>query len=190
MTTILAGHVQLQDQANLAREALLRAGFKDEQISTFFVNQAGQHDMESGGVAVEESTGTDAVPAGAGEGMAIGAAIGAAGAVIAGPVGPAVGALVGAHIGSLFGLAKMKEAGERDDDGGNLKTPRLAGMLVAVAVPASADEPRAIEVFKQLGVHHLERAEGTIRNGDWADFNPLSVPVLIDQSPAPGPAPL
>lgn len=180
MTTILAGHVQLQDQADQAREQLQRAGFKAEQISTFFVNQSGQHDMAGGGVVVEESTGTDAVPTGVGEGIAVGAAIGAVGGVIAGPVGPAVGALVGAHIGSLFGLSKMKEAGERDDNGGNIIAPRLAGMLVAVAVPSSADEPRAIEVFKRLGVHHVERAEGTISFGDWTDFNPMSLPVLLD----------
>jgi hypothetical protein len=183
MTTILAGHVQLQDQADQAREELLRAGFKGEQISTFFVNQPGQHDTTGGNVVAEESTGTDEVPEGAGEGMVVGAAIGAAGGVIAGPVGPALGALVGAHIGSLFSFSKMKEAGEKDEDGGNVVAPRLSGMLVAVAVPASTDEPRAIEVFKRLGVHHLERAEGTISNGDWSDFNPLSVPVLLDPPP-------
>ncbi len=179
MSTILAGHVQLQDQANLAREELLRAGFEGDQISTFFVNQPGQHDIGTGQLHTTVSNGTDEVPVGASKGMAIGAAVGAVGGVVAGPVGPAVGALVGAHVGSLFGFSKMKEAGERDEEGGNAVAPRLAGMLVAVAVPSAGDEPRVIEVFKRLGVHHVERAEGTISHGDWADFDPLSPPVLL-----------
>lgn len=183
MSTILAGHVQLQDQASLAREELLQAGFKADQISTFFVNQAGQHDTAAPVAAVTTSTGTDDVPVGVGEGMAVGsavgAAVGAATAVVTGPVGPVVGALVGAHVGSLFGFSKMKEAGELDAEGGNTVTPRLPGMLVAVSVDKTGDETLAIDVFKRLGVHHIERAQGIIRNSDWGDFNPLSLPALV-----------
>ncbi len=52
-------------------------------------------------------------------------------------------------------------------------------MLVAVAADAPGDEEKALEVLHRLGSDHIERAHGTIENGDWTDFDPLSLPVLI-----------
>ncbi|MES2153090.1 MAG: hypothetical protein V4508_25200 [Pseudomonadota bacterium] len=183
MSTILAGHVQLQDDAKSVRDALLRVGFRDDQISTFFVNQPGQHDMTPYGGDYMESPGAKQAPVGIGEGIAVGGAVGAAvgavSSIVAGPIGPVVGALVGAHVGSLYSFSKMKEAGDQEADGSNQKRPRLSGMLVAVALPVKSDQPRAMDVFSRLGVHHLELAEGTILGGDWVDFNPLSLPVLL-----------
>lgn len=31
----------------------------------------------------------------------------------------------------------------------------------------------------RLGAHHIEKAEGTIRDGDWTDFDPLSWPQMV-----------
>ncbi len=183
MTTILAGHVLLQDQAAQACAQLQRAGFREDQISTFFVNQPGQHDLVAVGATSGESPGAKETPLAVGEGVAVGGAVGAAvgvaGVVALGPVGPVLGALVGAHVGSLFSLSKMKEAGEPEKGGGNQRMPRLSGMLVAVAVAGAGEEPLAMDVFRTLGIHHLERAEGSIIGGDWVDFDPLSLPVLV-----------
>ena len=52
-------------------------------------------------------------------------------------------------------------------------------MLVAVALDDPAQEGRALEVLRDLGAHHIERAEGSIVDGDWVDFDPLSVPAII-----------
>jgi hypothetical protein len=52
-------------------------------------------------------------------------------------------------------------------------------MVVAVALPDPADEARALDVLRQLGAHHIERAEGRVEDGDWVDFDPNSKPVLI-----------
>ena len=52
-------------------------------------------------------------------------------------------------------------------------------MLVAVAFDQAEGEKRALEVLHRLGADHIERAQGTIENGDWTDFDPLSLPVLI-----------
>ena len=180
MSTILAGHVQLQDQADQARDALLRAGFPEDQISIFYVNQPGQHDLMAVGGDEPASAGAKETPLAVTEGMAAGGAVGAmvglATSVATGPIGPAVGALVGAHVGSLFSFSKMKEAGEQEAGGGNVIEPRAAGMIISVALAKPDEEGRALDVLHQIGAHHIERAEGHIRAGDWIDFNPLSLP--------------
>ena len=185
MSTIVAGHFQLQDQIEQARHELMNAGFAEERISSFFVNQPGQHDMTAIGGDHIQSPGAKESPLGVVEGAAaggaIGAALGLATTPVTGPVGPVVGGLLGAHVGSLFSLTKMKEAGESEQGGTgeNLFEPRKPGMVVAVAADGPGDEERALDVLHRLGSDHIERAHGTIENGDWTDFDPLSTPVLI-----------
>jgi hypothetical protein len=183
MSTIIAGHFQLQDEVDNARRELVGAGFADERISAFFVNQPGQHDMTLIGGDHLHSAGAKETPEGVLEGAAaggaVGLAIGAATSVVTGPVGPIVGGLVGAHVGSLFSFSKMKEKGESEEGGENIAEPRKPGMLVAVALADPAEEARVLEVLRDLGAHHIERAEGSVVDGDWVDFDPLSNPVLI-----------
>jgi len=185
MSTIVAGHFQLQAEIDHAREELMRAGFAEERISAFFLNQPGQHDMTPIGGDHALSPGAKETPTGLVEGAAtggvVGAAIGAATAMVTGPLGPVVGGLVGAHVGSLYSFAKMKEQGESEEGGvsENEFEPRKSGMLVAVALDKPDDEHIALEVLHRLGSHHIERASGTIEHGDWTDFDPNSMPQLI-----------
>ena len=185
MSTIIAGHFQLQDQVEQARNELMRSGFAADRISSFYLNQPGQHDLTAIGGDNLQSPGAKETPEGVMEGAAaggaVGAAVGLATSVVTGPAGPIVGGLVGAHVGSLFSFSKMKDAGEGEEGGTgeNLFEPRKAGMLVAVALDGPADEERALEVLHRLGSDHIERALGTIENGDWTDFDPRSTPVLI-----------
>lgn len=185
MSTILAGHFQLQDEVQRAREELVRAGFAADKISGFFLSQPGQHNLTPLGGDQLLSAGAKETPVGVLEGEvtggAVGAAIGAATIPLTGVLGPVVGGLVGAHVGSLYAFHKMKEHGEPEagSDRENELEPRPAGMLVAVAVAGADEENRALEVLRRLGAHHIERAEGTIADGDWTDFDPLSMPQLI-----------
>ncbi|OBV40155.1 hypothetical protein [Janthinobacterium psychrotolerans] len=190
MARILAGHFQLQDEVDAARAALVRAGFPDSRISAFFVNQPGQHDLHELGGDRDMSPGARETPEGVAEGAAVGAAVGAgvgAATVLAtGPLGPVVGALVGAHVGSLYSFNKMKGAGESEEvapgEGGpheNLRRPRQPGMMIAVAVGGDEDGERALATLRQLGAQNIEQAEGHIVNGDWEDFDPLSIPVRV-----------
>jgi hypothetical protein len=184
MSTIIAGHFQLQDEVDNARRELIGAGFPEERISAFFVNQPGQHDMTPIGGDHQQSPGAKETPIGVLEGTAAGGAVGLAlGAVTApvtGPVGPIIGGLVGAHVGSLFSFSKMKEGGEAEEgDDENLVEPRKPGMLLAVALADGGEESRALDMLRDLGAHHIERAEGTIVEGDWVDFDPLSMPAII-----------
>jgi hypothetical protein len=183
MSTIIAGHFQLQDEVEQARQALADAGFAEDRISTFYLNQPGQHDLTPIGGDNIESPGAKETPEGVVEGAAAGGAVGLAlGTVTSpatGPVGPIVGGLVGAHLGSLFSFSKMKEPGEREAGGAPVPEPRRAGMLVAVAFDDPAQESRAVDLLRQLGAHHIERAKGNIVDGDWADFDPASTPDVI-----------
>lgn len=181
MTTIIAGHFQLQDEIADARIALLNAGFAADRISSFYVNPPGQHDMYELGGDHDKSPGAkesdEGVVQGGAVGAVAGAVVGSAAIPLAGPAGPVVGALVGAHVGSLFSLHKMKDAGEAEEGGQNLQAPRKSGMMIAVAVAGPEQEQQALTVLRQLGAHDVERADGSITGGDWRDFNPNSLPV-------------
>jgi hypothetical protein len=193
MSYIIAAHFTLQEQVDNARNALIDAGFPAERISAFYVNQPGQHDLYPLGGDREKSPGAKETPQGVAAGMsaggAVGAAIGAATMPLTGPAGPVVGALVGAHVGSLYSFKDLKEAGEPEGGAENAsgavsgdaneERARKAGMLIAVALGGEAEQPRALAVFRRLGASQLEQAQGNISDGDWTDFDPLSVPVLI-----------
>jgi hypothetical protein len=60
---------------------------------------------------------------------------------------------------------------------------RQAGMLIGVSVPGSAGEGRAIDVLRSLGAADIERADGTLVDGDWKDFDPVAPPSLIENQP-------
>jgi hypothetical protein len=184
MSHIIAGHFQTQDEIAGARAALQNAGFGAEDISAFYANPQGQHDVHPLGGDHDDSPGakesSEGVVQGGSAGAVAGAVAGSAAIPVAGPLGPVVGALVGAHVGSLFSLSKMKDAGEpeegREGDE-NMVPPRKSGMMIAVAVADDGQAQRALELLRGLGATALERAEGTISAGDWRDFDPTSRPV-------------
>jgi phage tail tape-measure protein len=176
MATIIAGHFQLQETALDVCAAFRAAGFEAGRISTFFNNPPGQHNVIPTGGDEVQSQGAkrtpEAVAKGEVTGAAIGAAAGAATIPLTGPLGPVLGGLVGAHVGSLYSFSGMKE---KDESG---PPPRHSGMMVAVAVDGE-DEARAIELMRRQGAEKVERAQGIVENGDWKDFDPLSVPQYI-----------
>ncbi|MCA1323931.1 hypothetical protein [Herbaspirillum sp. alder98] len=176
MSTIIAGHFQLQDQAALAVDALARAGYPADRISSFFVNPAGQHDTFAVGGDRDKSPGAEdtdkGVAAGAGAGAAAGAAVGAASTPVTGPLGAVLGGLVGGHVGALVGTLAST-----DDDAGRQR--RASGMLVAVEVDDDHQERRAIDVLRQVRAEQIERGDGHISGGDWRDFDPLAAPHLV-----------
>ncbi len=176
MSTIIAGHFQLQETALDVCAAFKAAGFDAGRVSTFFNNPPGQHNVIPTGGDRAQSPGAkqtpEAVAKGEVTGAAVGAALGAATIPLTGPVGPVLGGLVGAHVGSLYSFSEMKEKSESGP------APRHSGMMVAVAVEQE-QEARAIELMRQQGAEKVERAQGIIENGDWKDFDPLSVPQYV-----------
>lgn len=168
-------------------EELLRAGFARENISTFFVTPQGQHGTYPVGGDHDKSPGAKDSGKGAAMGAAAGAAVGIATTPFLGPLGAVTGGLVGAHVGGLVGgLSQMKESGETDgepEEAENVAPIRQAGMMLAVGVGDQEYEDRAINVLRSLGATDIERAQGTITNGDWVDFDPVSRMELIENVP-------
>lgn len=183
MSMIIAGHFDTQEEADAATRALAQEGFAGERVSTFYLSQAGQHDMTPIGGDNHLSPGAKETPEGVlqggATGGAIGAAVGAATIPLTGPAGPIVGGLVGAHVGSLFSFTKMKDAGEGEEGGRAPIEQRKAGMLVAVAFDDAGAESRVVDVFRRLGAVQIERARGNIVNGDWADFDASLPPDIV-----------
>ncbi|WP_028103980.1 membrane protein [Pseudoduganella violaceinigra] len=176
MSTIIAGHFQLQETALDVCEAFKAAGFAADRISTFYNNPPGQHALTPIGGDRIASPGAGQTPEGIAKGEltggAVGAALGAATIPVTGPLGPVLGGLVGAHVGSLYSFSEMQEKSESGPP------PRKSGMMVAVAV-TGGDEARALALMRQQGAEGIERAEGTIEDGDWKNFDPLSVPQFV-----------
>lgn len=173
MSRIIAGEFSTQAEAETAQEALRAAGFGESDISIFFNNAPGQHgELPTGGDERADPQARDAGK-GAVTGAAIGAGLGLA-ALTAGPAGLAV-AGVAAYVGSLAGTARAME----DQPGGALQRP--AGVIVAVNASAEGREADAIRVLRDQDADNLERADGVWENGDWADFDPVSAPQLVDQ---------
>lgn len=188
MTQIIAGHFQLQEQAQHAIHQLIDAGFSEDKICSFYLNPPGQHDLFSIGGDRDKSPGAkesgDSMKRGAATGGVIGTAAGAAGMVAAGPIAPVVGGFVGAHIGSLVGtLSGMKESGESEqgEHGAERAIPqRRSGMIVAVSTEQAPVDENAVDILRSVGADQIERADGTIANGNWEDFDPLATPTLIN----------
>jgi hypothetical protein len=183
MATIIAGRFTQQDQVEQASAQLAQAGFQEDLLSSFFVTPPGQHDRYEMGGDHAISTGAEHSPhgivVGAATGGTIGAVAGIAASPLLGPVGVAAGALVGAHVGSLVGsLSNMDEADQEPE------RVRHAGMMLAVATGNEDELRRAIELLLSCGAVDIERAEGSIVDGDWVDFDPLVAPALVEQPDA------
>jgi hypothetical protein len=187
MARIIAGRFQEQTEIAQAMEELLRAGFPRDRISSFFLNPAGQHDVYPIGGDEAMSPGAKESDKGAATGVAAGAVAGIAATPFLGPLGPVTGGLLGAYIGGLVGgLSQMKERGdigEHAEDPRNAAPVRQSGMFLAVAVGDDEHEDRAINLLRSVGAQDLERADGTIVDGDWSDFDPVGPPSLINALP-------
>jgi hypothetical protein len=178
---IIAGHLTTQDEAGHARAALMDAGFRIEDITTFFNNPPGMHDELPAGGDEPADPQARGVAKGTATGAAIGAGVGFLAGLTAGPAAPVV-AGVGAYVGALAGTASATE----DEPPGTARRP--AGMMVAVNVRDGEREAEAVRVLRACGVDNLERAEGLWEAGEWTDFSPVTIPHLIDQEElhAPG----
>lgn len=185
MSTVIAGRFDEQSSAEEAARALEAAGFSSARISRFFVLPPGQHDVhgttdDPGASAGAHHAGAGAL-AGATAGGGIGVLAGIATAPFLGPGAAIAGAAVGAYVGSLAGALEQTSDPRqkaRRDAPAEEAAPRRSGVLVAVQAMTSEEQTDAISALRAQGAHDIERAEGSIVDGDWSDFDPLRPPVL------------
>lgn len=185
MKTLIVGHYDLQEEAEIAARDVLRAGFSANETSLFYLNPQGQHALHPMGGDEDESPGTHDAQSGAARGAAggagAGALVGAATIPVLGPAGPLLGAAVGAYTGSLVGaLNNMDEPPEsragatRDKEAADAEfEARKSGYMLAVAVNTPMERTHAIEILGERA-KLLEEAEGNLQNGEWTDFDPLA----------------
>lgn len=181
MSTLIAGRFNQQSQAEIASTELLRCGFLSRDLSLFYVNPQGQHDIHPIGGDEDESAGTHHASSGAvigaAGGIGVGTLVGVATLPVLGPAGPLLGAAVGAYTGSLVGALKKMDKGEERNEvqqnspDGEEAQPRKAGVLLAVAVATPEQRANAIEILSATAVE-VEEAEGELKNGQWTDFDP------------------
>lgn len=176
MSMLIVGRYAQQDEAENAARKLETAGFSAAEMSVFYVNPQGQHGLFPLGGDEDESPGTEEAKPGAVRGavggVGAGALVGAATIPFLGPAGAAAGAAVGAYTGSLVGALKNMEDGEADAEPAESDVePRRAGVMLAVVVVTASERERAIEVLREHA-EEVEEAEGTLRNGEWLDFDP------------------
>lgn len=174
MTTLIVGHFHQLSGADSAAHALWRAGFPRLDMCMMYVNPHGQHAIHPVGGDVNESPGTheagSGAVTGAAGGIGAGTLVGMAALPALGPAAPLLGAAVGAYTGALVGALKKMDGDEKHESGG--VPPRDPGMLLAVSVETAAQRESAIDILGEYA-EALEEIDGTVRNGDWIDFDPL-----------------
>jgi hypothetical protein len=181
-TAILVGQFDDFETAQAVSTELQSVGYRPQDIEQFALNAPGQHDANPVGVGGDRKV-ADVQARGAESGAAAGAAIGAAAGLAAGAaavpvVGPLAGAvaLVGAYAGSLAGTVRHLSEGASE----TAPVPeRPAGVRVAVRVPVPQLQGRVLGVFNRHDVRSIEEARGTLAEGEWRDFDPVSAPHWI-----------
>jgi hypothetical protein len=184
MAQIIAGGFQNIVPADNAIERLMQAGISREYICQYRVNPPGMHDEFPVGGDRDESPGAHKATSGAAVGAVVGAAAGlAAGAAITpmlGPAGVVAGAATGAYTASLVGGMGNTEKGAAQPQPEDM---RPAEALVAVNADAAGIAPEEIvRIFEECGAWQVERAEGVWAEGEWKDFDPVSLPHLVGGS--------
>lgn len=183
MALIVAARFQTFDQAEVAAQRLFEAGYRDEDMHTFYVGIAGEHGIYP--VGGDRRADPDA------RGASVGAMLGAAGlgilfalvcAAVAWQFQPSAIAVaaaggVGAYIGALGGALWVSGRGRRRHPAAPRQHPevRQAGVLLALHVQPD-QEARAAALLREAGGADVERANGRWMNGKWQDFNPLEPP--------------
>jgi hypothetical protein len=196
MARIIAGRFETQAEADRAIEALNAAGFDRDEYTCFYLSPPGQHATYPIGGDAHHDEGTKesgkkaaAVAAvGSVTGLAVGTVTGAAfgepGLTAAAAI---AGAGIGGYVGALAGGLTGSRSGDPHQATVDEPVERAPGMMVAVRVDNDGAEDRAVRVLRAQGAIEIERAEGTWRDGAWADFNPARPQQLIGEAAARGP---
>jgi hypothetical protein len=91
------------------------------------------------------------------------------------------GAAAGAYPASLVG--GMGNTEKESEGQPQVEDLRPAEALVAVNADAAGIAPEEIvRIFEECGAWQVERAEGTWADGEWKDFDPVTLPHLVGGS--------
>jgi hypothetical protein len=186
MSLIVAARFTTFAEAENAARTLFDNGFRESDVSIFFVNPPGMHNrLRTGGDEFADRVARKAhipliVGAGIGSAMGIGASALLIGLLELSPVVAAIAIGIGAYVGSLVGaLNGMATTPPTRDQGAALEV-RHGGVLLAAHVTLET-ETFASNLLKNHGGEDVERASGRWNDGRWVDFDPVVPPVLSDK---------
>jgi uncharacterized membrane protein len=177
MHQLISGNFQHLGEAERAVRDLQQSGFAEAHTATVVVGAT--RGGEPTPVDNDESNATAGALSGAGVGGAVGAAVGVVSAPVLGPAAAIAAVGIGAYAGSLYGtlnrlggddIPDAKQTGTQLIGG----TARESGMWVAVRAATAEDQRRAISILRDGGATDIEQPEGTIVDGRWTDFDPLT----------------
>ena len=178
MAQILVGQLDDFERGELLATELRALGIGNNDIQQFALNAPGQHDLfPIGGDEDADRVargGEGGALAGAAIGGVAGVALGVAAMPVAGPIAGVAGLAIGAYTGSLAGA--LNKMGHKADQVGDQIIARPAGVRIAVHITAPEHEARVADAMVRHHARSIEEAEGTWRDGTWADFDPASVP--------------
>jgi hypothetical protein len=178
MARIVAAVFDDEQAATASARELRGAGFEAADLDQFALNPPGRNQgLPLGGdeSADPKARGGDTgAVKGAAVGTAVGAVAGLAATPLLGPIAVAGGAAAGAYAGSLAGAVRKM------GDDRPAPQPRPAGVMVAVSADAPERQDRAIDVLRNHHPRMIERADGSWRDGKWADFDPVSLPDVVE----------
>jgi hypothetical protein len=176
MERIIAGRYQTKGDAD-AVAALIAQYIDTADICIFHNNPPGQHDAFAVGGDEDEDPGAEGAGKSAGStAVAAGVTAGAIGA-LGGPVVALAAAAIGAYSGSLVGA--MHGLGN-DDAKPRAPERRPGGVMLSVRIANPVNEKRVIATLRAEGAADIEQAQGEWRYGDWADFDPVAAPRLVE----------
>lgn len=180
VSSIIAGRFQTFAEAKGAAKALFNANVKRHDLSVFYVDPPGQHDVTPiGGDYINADPGArkstkEAVQQASASGAGLTVGIVEVALPIVGTALAVVDAVVGAYNRSL--AVGLRGAGDREHP---TPPPRQAGVLAAACVEDDERTQRAVEILSAEGAKDVEIADGTSRDGEWKDFDPVATPRLI-----------
>ncbi|CAN5156412.1 hypothetical protein BH10PSE17_BH10PSE17_03770 [soil metagenome] len=189
MSEIIAGRFATFEQAQQAQTLLQDRGFATDDLSVFYVNPPGRHDMTAVGGDQFADKGTRKSTRGVIVGAVLGALVGVVIGMVAAVastrmqalifiVATGIGAYAGSLIGALTATAKKPEAGSEP-----VPHERAAGVMLAARVVDVATHDLAIAAFEQAAALDIEHASGQWDHGEWTDFNPIAPPQLEPDTP-------
>jgi len=189
MTSIVAGTFESSSDVDAAADTLRRAGFRDDELGSFFVGPPGRHDLYPLGGDAHHDEGTKKSGHGALLGISIGAGFGLAmGGVIVwlipsyslAALAAALG--IGAYVGALMGALHAARGGRESQASRERPVERPGGMILAVHAARPFGATMALAALRRHGARDIVQTQGEWRDGAWQDFDPRVPPPRADAS--------
>ncbi len=182
MSLIIAARFPTFDDSGKAVAKLHSNGYTDDDIHTFYVTQAGMHDVTPIGGDEYADPGAKESPLGAMLGAAL---LGLVFAIIGGwiaaqaggttfvlLVAAGIGGYIGALVGSLWLSGRQRRRAPHRHSPGLPHQPP-AGVMLAVRIKPD-QEIEVRRILTEAGGAEIERAQGRWVDGQWQDFDPVA----------------